>query len=1153
MGYHVTGQAETMTDPLGNVTKYGFDSAGRTISVTAAFGQPEAMTATQSYDSAGRPSISTAPGGLQTKSDYTPFSEVALVTQAYGHALARTTSFGYDANGNRTQVTDPLGNISTTGYDKRNLPTTFTDALNGVTTQAYDAAGRLLSITDPVNNKTQYAYYANDTLQAVTDPLGKVTSYTYFNDDMVQQKTDRLGRTSDYGYDKNARLVSEIWKDDQSVTFDTRSFGYDVAGNLLTASNDAGAYSFTYDALNRVSTVNQPFGLTLTNVYDAADNRISVTDNKGGVTSSTYDGMNRLSSRELSGTGITPLKAIWDYDAAGNISKLTRQTNGVTVGTTDTSHDILHRTTEIHHKNAIGTTLGKYEYTSYDAGDRLLSQTIDGVVTNYNYDKTNQLTQDGSTSYTYDANGNRTQGSYTVGPNNQIITDGTWTYSYDNASQTSSKSDGLTTWTYNYDHNGQMVAAGNGTDTVEYTYDVFGNRIQRFHDNGMSVDVERFAFDGGDTAKPRAVGNEQFDTYADLDASNNVTMRRMYGAGFDELVVRRDAVGNEGWYLTDKLNSVRAVADDAGAVVATAIYSAFGESVTTGAIDRFQYTSREFDGTIELQYSRARVYNPSTGRFLNQDPIGFAAGDANLSRDVGNRTTNRSDPSGLEDPSESQEAFTGGWFYNTSTQSNQFNPSNGITRPAWQEYFKRTLRDVPDLNTDSSFNQMDWNGDWVVDPDEFLAFQVAASMDPDQYSATILLLRQIDAAYAKYANKPNQYRLRGIANGPSWSGDSTDLRYPDWVYEGITSDQYEKAKQRIATTEASWAQYGGFAVSFNLDNRNMSYGQYYTAATFRDNRLLMNIGRRAEWIMNDPELSKKYREEACELQGMYLDIIEDDKFLDDETFGEHYDRVGDIVQLLLNDISDAEKMEAIHQILDVAGLVPVFGEVFDFVNAGLYLAEGDYVNAALSGGAIIPIYGSAFIVGKYGRRGVNFVSQYKLTAPAALQRNGETCLYTISPRIVLPGVAKKSNPLHDTGISKKLGDNLMDGAFGGDAMRQLGFDAHHIVPWNSSHAEGIRRFMLANGFTMDEIKTGKFNGVWLPGPTRKGGHNAGVKDMYPSASWHRSAPLESSKHSKATMEAIRKRLLPFQGDKIGIESEIRLIGSEMQNGAFKNR
>ena len=57
-----------------------------------------------------------------------------------------------------------------------------------------------------------------------------------------------------------------------------------------------------------------------------------------------------------------------------------------------------------------------------------------------------------------------------------------------------------------------MTEAGNGYDTVEYTYDVFGNRIQRSHDDGSTVDVERFAFDGGDTAKPRPIGNEQFDT-----------------------------------------------------------------------------------------------------------------------------------------------------------------------------------------------------------------------------------------------------------------------------------------------------------------------------------------------------------------------------------------------------------------------------------------------------------------------------------------------------------------------------------------------------------------------------------------------------------------------------------------------------------------
>ena len=50
-----------------------------------------------------------------------------------------------------------------------------------------------------------------------------------------------------------------------------------------------------------------------------------------------------------------------------------------------------------------------------------------------------------------------------------------------------------------------------------------------------------------------------------------------------------------------------------------------------------------------MQYNRARWYDPQTGRWLSQDPIGFAAGDANLYRYVGNSPTNATDPSGLVD------------------------------------------------------------------------------------------------------------------------------------------------------------------------------------------------------------------------------------------------------------------------------------------------------------------------------------------------------------------------------------------------------------------------------------------------------------------------------------------------------------------------
>ena len=47
------------------------------------------------------------------------------------------------------------------------------------------------------------------------------------------------------------------------------------------------------------------------------------------------------------------------------------------------------------------------------------------------------------------------------------------------------------------------------------------------------------------------------------------------------------------------------------------------------------------------------MFDPSVGQWMEEDPIGFLAGDGNLRRYVGNNATNGVDPSGLEDPKKS--------------------------------------------------------------------------------------------------------------------------------------------------------------------------------------------------------------------------------------------------------------------------------------------------------------------------------------------------------------------------------------------------------------------------------------------------------------------------------------------------------------------
>ena len=139
--------------------------------------------------------------------------------------------------------------------------------------------------------------------------------------------------------------------------------------------------------------------------------------------------------------------------------------------------------------------------------------------------------------------------------------------------------------------------------------------------------------------------------YMDFDGEGLLKTRYLYGPGIDELFARIGTGEDPEWYLADRLGSVRQIVDGAGTILDDIVYDSFGNVLSESNPaegDRFKFTGREFSPELGIYYYRARWYDPGSGRFISQDPIGFRAGDVNLYRYVGNAPGDATDPEGLQ-------------------------------------------------------------------------------------------------------------------------------------------------------------------------------------------------------------------------------------------------------------------------------------------------------------------------------------------------------------------------------------------------------------------------------------------------------------------------------------------------------------------------
>jgi RHS repeat-associated protein len=646
--YDARGMPTRAEDPLGNVTQFKHDGHGRPVLME----DPGGRRLTARWGDAGAWAEVTDWEGHPTRVE---MDELGRIVR-HLDALGGETTIERDACGLPIAIHRPDGSVERRAYDPEGNVIEQTDALGNVTKLRYGGFNRVVERIDPAGGAVRYAYDTEEDLIGVTNELGEEYRFEVDKAGRVVKECGFDGRVLELWYDKAGRCIETVNAQMKRTKLERDAVGhvvkqvipkkpvlgdpipkgedvlyeYDALGRLVWAKNDVAEVRLTYDPLGQV-VKEEVNGHIVERGYDAAGDLAMRRTSLGHETTYALDGNGDLlsltfgkdprwmdfSPESLSMGG--PVRAPWKVTVTRDASRgetERRLPGGVVSGWEwdKAGRPRVHRVgrdgepvlgTGYQWRSSeqlaglIDTQLGLTRF-EHDARSYLVAavrpdgavdvRAPDAVGNVYRsrerrdraYGKGGVLEEAADAKYVHDGDGRLVE---------KVLPDGKW-------------------WRYDWDFADQLIEVTRPDgQKVSFGYDPLGRRVwKRF-----AAKTTTYVWDGDDLIHEVREG-EPLVTWE-------------FEPGTFALVAKVEGEKRFG-VVADHLGTPQALFDEAGEIAWKAQLDLYGvarvDGTKTGCAWRWpgQYEDEE----TGLYYNRFRYYDPETGRYVSQDPIGLLGG-----------------------------------------------------------------------------------------------------------------------------------------------------------------------------------------------------------------------------------------------------------------------------------------------------------------------------------------------------------------------------------------------------------------------------------------------------------------------------------------------------------------------------------------------